>query len=94
MVGEEFLTIPERSREVAERKKKVLEMLAHGWSIKEMALEFHVSESTIKRDIGQLLNQVGARNSSHLVMLAYEKGLLGEKKEEKEKEEDAGSKEG
>jgi DNA-binding NarL/FixJ family response regulator len=89
-VEEKLIIIPEQARLIGRRKLKILEMLSHGWTAKEMGVVLHVSETTVKRHLQQLRDddRFRARNSAHLVAIAYEKGILGGKVE------DVGSKEG
>jgi DNA-binding NarL/FixJ family response regulator len=85
----ELTTIPERALEIGKRRLQILRLLSRGWTNEEIAKEIHVSLATVKRHIHDLKKnkKFKARNATHLVAIAYEKGILGEKKE------DAGSKE-
>jgi DNA-binding NarL/FixJ family response regulator len=58
------------------REREVLVAIAEGLSNGELAERFFLSESTVKTHVGRLLQKLGARDRVHLVILAYEHGLL------------------
>jgi DNA-binding NarL/FixJ family response regulator len=58
------------------REREILLAIAEGLNNGELAARFFVSESTVKTHVGRLLQKLGARDRVHLVILAYEHGLL------------------
>jgi DNA-binding NarL/FixJ family response regulator len=58
------------------REREILEAIAEGLTNGEIAARFFLSESTVKTHVGRVLQKLGARDRVHLVILAYEHGLL------------------
>ena len=58
------------------RELEVLRLVAAGLSNQEIANELVVSPLTAKTHVGRILAKVGARDRVHLVIAAYESGLL------------------
>lgn len=58
------------------REREILLAIAEGLNNGELAAHFFLSESTVKTHVGRLLQKLGARDRVHLVILAYEHGLL------------------
>jgi DNA-binding NarL/FixJ family response regulator len=58
------------------RQKQVLELIAQGCQNKHIARELNIAERTVKMHITALLELVGAKNRTHLLVLAGERGLL------------------
>ncbi|KRE30204.1 response regulator transcription factor [Agromyces sp. Soil535] len=58
------------------REREILVAVAEGLNNAELAARFHVSESTVKTHVGRILQKLDARDRVHLVILAYEHGLL------------------
>jgi Bacterial regulatory proteins, luxR family len=54
----------------------VLTLVGLGLSNTEIAGHLYVSMSTTKTHIGRLLMKLGARDRAHLVIAAYEAGLV------------------
>ncbi|WQQ26876.1 response regulator transcription factor [Nocardioides bizhenqiangii] len=61
---------------LTEREREVLVLVGRGLSNTEIAREFTVSEATVKTHIGRLLAKTASRDRVHLVVLAYETGLV------------------
>jgi DNA-binding NarL/FixJ family response regulator len=61
------------------REREILVAIAEGLNNGELAARFFVSESTVKTHVGRLLQKLGARDRVHLVILAYEHGLLADR---------------
>jgi DNA-binding NarL/FixJ family response regulator len=58
------------------REREVLVLLAHGQSNSEIASSLHLSESTVKTHVARVLTKTGSRDRVHVVVLAYETGLV------------------
>lgn len=58
------------------RELEVLALVGRGLSNIEISERLYVSETTTKTHIGNLLAKLGARNRAHLVITAYESGLI------------------
>ncbi len=59
------------------REREILVAIAEGLNNGQIAERFVVSESTVKTHVGRVLQKLDARDRVHLVILAYEHGLLG-----------------
>jgi len=64
-----------RLRALTEREYEILVAIGRGWSNKEIAERFVLSESTVKTHVGRVLAKVGARDRVQAVILAYDLGL-------------------
>ena len=58
------------------REREILVAIAEGLNNSELASRFFLSESTVKTHVGRILQKLDARDRVHLVILAYEHGLL------------------
>lgn len=58
------------------REREILVAIAEGLTNGEIAARFFLSESTVKTHVGRVLQKLAARDRVHLVILAYEHGLL------------------
>ncbi|MBL0943614.1 MAG: response regulator transcription factor [Hydrogenophaga sp.] len=58
------------------RQMEVLALLAQGQPNKRIALELGIAERTVKLHVTALLEALGARNRTHLLVRAREQGLL------------------
>jgi DNA-binding NarL/FixJ family response regulator len=58
------------------REREILVAIAEGLTNGEIAARFFLSESTVKTHVGRVLQKLDARDRVHLVILAYEHGLL------------------
>lgn len=58
------------------RQMEVLSMLAHGDANKRIASALGIAERTVKLHVTALLGHLGARNRTHLLVVARERGLL------------------
>lgn len=58
------------------REREVLVEIAHGATNSEIANRLHLAEATVKTHVGRLLAKLQARDRVHLVVTAYETGLV------------------
>jgi DNA-binding NarL/FixJ family response regulator len=61
--------------ELTDREGEVLALVAKGLSNAELAETLHVSVPTAKTHVSRILNKLGARDRTQLVVIAYESGL-------------------
>jgi DNA-binding NarL/FixJ family response regulator len=66
----------QRLDRLTERETEVLALVARGMSNTEIATALSISVKTVKTHIGSLLAKLHARDRSHLVITAYETGLV------------------
>ncbi|QMU69370.1 response regulator transcription factor [Streptacidiphilus sp. P02-A3a] len=71
-------TPPERRaiEGITEREREVLTLVGRGMSNTEIAAELFLSVTTVKTYLTRLLAKLGARDRVHLVIIAYEFGLV------------------
>ena len=62
---------------LTDREVEVLTLIARGATNAELAGSLHLSESTIKTHVGQLLHKLAVRDRVQLVIFAYDVGLVG-----------------
>lgn len=55
------------------REEEVLLTVARGRTNAEIAIELHISLSTVKTHLASLMNKLGARNRVEIAMWAYER---------------------
>ncbi|GAA1594176.1 response regulator [Actinoplanes couchii] len=58
------------------REREVLTLVGLGRSNQEIAAELHISPATAKAHVARLFTKLGARDRVHLVIMAYEMGLV------------------
>ncbi|MFC9243781.1 response regulator [Streptomyces sp. NPDC057136] len=69
--------IPRRAVEgITEREREVLTLIGRGMSNSEIAAQLCISVSTAKAHVARLLSKLDARDRVHLVILAYETGMV------------------
>ena len=61
---------------LTERELAVLKLVARGYSNAQVGQALHLAETTIKTHVGHLLAKSGLTDRVHLVILAYESGLV------------------
>lgn len=61
---------------LTEREREVLIQIAKGLTNKEIAEELFVAEATVKTHIGSILTKLQARDRVHVVIIAFENGLV------------------
>ena len=67
---------PDLVARLTQRERAVLEALARGASNAEIAAVLHLAESSVKTHVAHLLTKLGAHTRAHLVIFAYESGLI------------------
>lgn len=73
--------LPIRSLDaITNRELEVLGLIARGLSNTEITQHLHVSLATVKTHIGRLLAKLHARDRAQLVIVAYETGLVGDRR--------------
>ncbi len=58
------------------RELEVLELLAMGWSNREIAAQLQISAHTAKFHVGSILDKLGAQTRTEAVVLAMRLGVL------------------
>lgn len=58
------------------REHQILELVAVGWSAKEIAIEIDIAPRTVERHIENIRLKLNARNRAHLITQAMMFGLL------------------
>jgi DNA-binding NarL/FixJ family response regulator len=61
---------------VTQREEMVLKLVAHGDSNAQIGQRLHLAESSVKSHVGHLLAKLGLADRIHLVIFAYDNGLV------------------
>ncbi|MFF2623728.1 response regulator [Oerskovia jenensis] len=61
---------------LTEREREVFLLVARGLTNQEIAVELVISTHTAKTHVNRIMSKVYARDRAHLVILAYESGLV------------------
>lgn len=64
-----------RLARITDREHDVLALIGHGLNNHEIALQLHLSESTVKTHVARVLAKTGSRDRVQAVVLAYETGI-------------------
>ncbi len=62
--------------QLTNRQMEILIMYARGFSTKEMAEQLFISVKTVETHMRDAAIKLGARNSRHMIYLAYRKGII------------------
>lgn len=62
--------------QLSAREEQIVTLIARGLSNAAIAGELFIAESTVKTHINRILAKLNARDRVHLVILAYESGLV------------------
>ncbi|WP_045742910.1 response regulator [Actinoplanes rectilineatus] len=69
--------VPRRSSAgITDREREVLTLVGRGRSNAEIATDLHISPATAKAHVARLFTKLDARDRVHLVIIAYEMGLV------------------
>ncbi len=58
------------------REREVLQLIADGLVNREIGVELHLSEETVKSHVRHLLAKLQARSRAHAVAIAFRRGLV------------------
>ncbi|MEV6619631.1 response regulator transcription factor [Amycolatopsis sp. NPDC051106] len=63
-------------RQITDREREVLGLVAGGMSNDEIAAHLVISTATARTHVSRIMTKIGARDRAQLVVLAYESGLV------------------
>lgn len=68
--------LPAALAELTAREREVLQRVAGGDSNAEIARALYIGEGTVKTHVARILTKLGLRDRVHVVVFAYEQGLI------------------
>jgi len=69
-------TVSNCNFEISKREKQVLELICQGYSNNDIAEKLFISPNTVENHRSKLVLKTGARNSSHMVLIAIKEKLI------------------
>ena len=75
-VGAASTSAADRIATLTERELEVLTAVAQGLTNSEIASRLYLAEATVKTHIGHVLAKLGLRDQVHMVLVAYNAGLV------------------
>lgn len=60
-----------RTHFITQREKQILDLVARGYTNKEIARELHIKPATVTSHMGRILRVLGAKSRSHAIFLVY-----------------------
>jgi len=76
LTGDPAKADPTKRRDaLTDREHEILVAIGRGWTNREIAERFVLSESTVKTHVGRVLAKIGARDRIQAVIYAYDQGL-------------------
>ena len=70
------VSTPEEIEPLTEREQDVLRLLALGLTNKEIALDLHIGDSTVKTHVGNILLKLGVQSRTQAALYAAKTGLV------------------
>ena len=68
--------VPQRLRELTERERELVALVATGLSNDDIAERLSLSVLTVKTHVNRAMTKLGARDRAQLVVIAYQTGLV------------------
>jgi DNA-binding NarL/FixJ family response regulator len=63
-------------RELTDREHEVLRLVVEGMTNKQIAVELHITEVTVKLHVSNILSKLGAQDRTHASTLAIQRGII------------------
>ena len=63
-------------RELSEQERKVLDLIGHGLTNRQIGAELFLSPATARTHVSHAMVKLGARDRAQLVVIAYQTGLI------------------
>ncbi|MDP2715407.1 response regulator transcription factor [Rheinheimera sp.] len=74
--GSTGFTMPAQLEPLSDKELEILQLMAAGYSNKEIAAALYKSEGTVKNQCSAILSKLGVRDRTRAVLLALELGLI------------------